>query len=200
MGIRRIAAPAARVRAPRCGENGTQILELAVALPLLIVFVIGITDFGKAFTVKQKLSSAAEEGARFAANTPTSDLYGNLSEGQAPASVNAVASLVGQYVLAAHLADCGLASGAWSVEQSAPLTWTYTASANCPATLTLSINRGLPVSATNGSGSYFVISSQVTLSYPYQWQFNRVITLIAPNASYAGVSQIPASSVMANLN
>jgi uncharacterized membrane protein len=50
------------------------IIEFAVALPLLIVLVVGIFDFGGAFNLKQKLNNAVREGARFGASQPTNDL------------------------------------------------------------------------------------------------------------------------------
>ena len=37
--------------------TGSQLLEFAVALPLLVVFVVGIFDFGEAFNVKQKMNN-----------------------------------------------------------------------------------------------------------------------------------------------
>jgi len=36
------------------GTEAVQIVEFAVTLPLLMVFLIGLTDFGGAFTLKQK--------------------------------------------------------------------------------------------------------------------------------------------------
>ncbi len=51
--------------------SGSQLLEFAVALPLLVVFVVGIFDFGAAFNVKQKLSNITREAARFASTLPT---------------------------------------------------------------------------------------------------------------------------------
>ncbi len=45
-------------------DHGSQIVEFAVSLPLLVVLVVGIFDFGSAFTLKQKLAYAALEGAR----------------------------------------------------------------------------------------------------------------------------------------
>ena len=76
------------------GTDASQIVEFAVTLPLLMVFLIGITDFGGAFTLKQKLNNAVREGARFGANEPTSDL-----DGTQPVSVDAIANLVGHYLL-----------------------------------------------------------------------------------------------------
>lgn len=51
----------------------SQMVEFVVCLPLLIVVVVGIFDFGEAFNVKQKLNGAAREGARFASTLPTND-------------------------------------------------------------------------------------------------------------------------------
>ena len=45
-----------------------------MALPLLVVFVVGIFDFGGAFNLKQMLNNIAREGARFASSLPTNDL------------------------------------------------------------------------------------------------------------------------------
>ena len=55
-------------------QDGSAILEFAIALPLLVVFVVGIYDFGGAFNQKQKIEQAAQEAAIIAAAQPTSDL------------------------------------------------------------------------------------------------------------------------------
>jgi len=180
------------------GADGAQIIEFAVTLPLLMVFVVAIGDFGSAVTLKQKLNNAVREGARFGANEPTADLYSTLSAGSAPASVNAIARLVGTYLQAAKLNDCGLATGSWTVSApTAPLAWQYTGS-SCP--LTLTIDRGFPVPAGSSNNlPKWMISTQVTVSYPYQWQFNRVIGLIAPNANYAGPSLLKSDATIPNL-
>src|SRR5580700_6283686 len=81
------------------------LIEFAVALPLLIVLVVGIFDFGGAFNLKQELNNAAREGARFGAAQPSND----LGQTNAP-SVNAVRYLVDSYLQTAHINDCGLNS------------------------------------------------------------------------------------------
>ena len=43
---------------------GAQMVEFAVALPLLVLFVVGIFDFSGAFTLKQKLTNVARDAAR----------------------------------------------------------------------------------------------------------------------------------------
>src|SRR5438445_10759776 len=79
------------------GTEAVQIVEFAVTLPLLMVFLIGLTDFGGAFTLKQKLNGAVREGARLGANQPTSDLYSALSSHQAPPPPNAIRELCEDY-------------------------------------------------------------------------------------------------------
>jgi hypothetical protein len=179
------------------GSQGAQIIEFAVALPLLMVFVVGIGDFGSAITLKHKLNNAVREGARFGANEPTADLYSTIAAGDAPASVNAVARLVGTYLVAAHLNDCGLATGSWTVSQIAPVGWRYMGNS---CSLTLDVDRGFPVAAgASGDIPKWMISTEVAISYPYSWQFNRVIGLIAPGANYAGPSLLKSDATVPNM-
>src|ERR1700719_5162280 len=56
------------------GDRGSAILEFAISLPLLVVFVVGIYDFSGAFNQKQKIEQAAQEGAIIAGAQPTSDI------------------------------------------------------------------------------------------------------------------------------
>ena len=114
--------------------EGSSLVEFAICLPLLVVLVIGIFDFGGAFNLKQELNNAAREGARFGAAQPTNDL---LNSGTPP-SVDAIRYLVDSYLLAARINDCGLSSMAGATSGSYP-TWTYTP-AGCGGTLTLTID------------------------------------------------------------
>src|SRR5690349_7865354 len=85
-------------------SEASSMVEFAVALPLLVVLVVGIFDFGAAFNLKQELNNAVREGARFASSQPSNDLYNP----GVPPSVDAVRSLVASYLIAAHINDCGL--------------------------------------------------------------------------------------------
>jgi Flp pilus assembly protein TadG len=174
--------------------DGSQIVELAVSLPLLLVFVVGITDFGTAFNLKQKLNNAAREGVRVAANQYMGDVV-NAS----PNSIIAIHDAVDNYLLAARINDCGLSS---VNPTKAGLTWTYTANTACPGngTLTLTIDRGNTFQATDAKTTTLE-TTHVVISYPYQWRFGGVIHFFAPSANYAnGVTQIPADAMMTNLN
>lgn len=175
--------------------SGSQLLEFAVALPLLVVFVVGIFDFGEAFNVKQKMNNIAREGARFASALPTNDLDALAT----PASVTAIHDLVETHLQAGRMNDCGLA-GAGAVNGPV-LSWTYTAAGGgCPAPLILTIERGYSFQTIIGGNTFNVMSTRVTLVYPYQWQFNRVIGLLAPGATYPGVSQIRTDAIVPNMN
>jgi Flp pilus assembly protein TadG len=46
------------------GERGTALLETAITLPIVLVVVVGIFEFGRAFQTWQVLTNAAREGAR----------------------------------------------------------------------------------------------------------------------------------------
>jgi Flp pilus assembly protein TadG len=51
-------------RRNRCGQA---IIEFALVLPLLLLVLLGITEFGRAFYTLNVLTQAAREGARLAA-------------------------------------------------------------------------------------------------------------------------------------
>lgn len=48
-------------------SSGQSIVEFALALPLLLLFLLSILYFGRAFYVKQTITMAAQEGTRLAA-------------------------------------------------------------------------------------------------------------------------------------
>jgi Flp pilus assembly protein TadG len=178
--------------------QGSQIAEFAVALPLIIVFVIGIYDFSQAYGLKQRLGNAARDGARIGASQPTAD----LSQAE-PATVDSIARVVGTSLQSAGINDCGLSIGNWTVAK-ANLTWTYQANNGCSSALTLTIDRGFSTTATIGppyDSTMTIDNTRVTLSYPYQWRFGNVATLVVPSANYArGTTQIQATATMQNLN
>ena len=181
--------------------DASSLAEFAISLPLLVVLVVGIFDFGGAFNQKQELNNAVREGARFGASQPTNDLCNNCT---APPSVDAVRVLVDSYLLAAHLNDCGL-STAPLPSSGANLTWVYNPTASgsgCAGSLTLTIIRGYPdcnLTATYSNSTVNMPCTKVTISYPYQWHFNSVIQLLVPGSSFA-LTNISTSATVANLD
>lgn len=189
-------------------DIGSQIVELAVALPLLVVFVVGIFDFGSAFEVRLKIANAAREGARLGAMQPSSDLSNIPNSGcQAPGSICAVRDAVSHYLKAAKLDDCGL-STANTPGAPTVLAWTFTATGgSCsPGQLTLVIDRGATYTVTlgapypNTASTLTVEATRVQLTYPYKWQFNSVVVLLVPGASYSSTTNLTSTSIMQNLN
>lgn len=172
-------------------DYGSQIMEFALVLPLLVVFVVGIYDFGQAFNVKEKLNFTAKDGARFGAAQPTNDLTQDI-----PISVTAIRDLVDADLTAAGINDCGLGP----IQQTSTMAWTATGSCSESSTLTLTINRGFVFNTgTQGTPEPLkIIATHVDISYPYQWHFAGVIKLIAPNSTAAGTTQIETDAIAAN--
>ena len=48
-------------------ERGAVAIEMAILLPLLLLILIGIIEFGRVLNVQVSLTQAAREGARYAA-------------------------------------------------------------------------------------------------------------------------------------
>ena len=59
-----VALPRKRTR--RLGDSGQAIVEFALVAPILLLLVLGIVDFGRAFYTYHVLIDAAREGARVA--------------------------------------------------------------------------------------------------------------------------------------
>ncbi len=171
------------------------------------MFVVGIFDFSNAFTLKQKLTNAARDGARVAAADPSSDLSFPVP---APVSVIDAFQVVHNNLLANNINDCGVPL-ATAPTTSSGLTWTYTGTTNCPpGGLTILINRGYsfpPTGATLPSvtctsqplaGQTAVIGTCVSIQYAYPWRFGKVARLLGSAASLP--TQVTAAAVAMNEN
>jgi Flp pilus assembly protein TadG len=178
-------------------------VEFAVSLPLLVVFVVGIFDFSGAFTLKQKLTNAARGAARAAAADPATDLLAT-----SPASVMDAFQVVDNYLVANKINDCGITS----TGSKLALTWTFTASGSgcAPGGLTLIIDRGyyfpvtgatLPsVSCTSQSsaGQIAVIGTCVSIQYAYAWRFGRVSSLLGKTVTLPSTLSTTAVAINEN--
>ncbi|HVN17567.1 MAG TPA: TadE family protein [Dongiaceae bacterium] len=190
-------------------DSGAQIVEFAVALPLLVVFVVGIFDFSNAFTLKQRLTNIARSAARVAAADPSNDLTGGTA-GANPISVADVYYLVDNSLIADHLNDCGLASS--GTLTSSGLTWTFTATGNgCPSPgLKIIVNRGYFYPVNGGAtpstdcvspgvgGQTQLISTCVSIQYAYAWRFGQAASLLGRSMTLP--PQITATAVALNEN
>jgi hypothetical protein len=61
----------------QASRNGVAAMELVVVLPLVLILLFGIWDFGRMVEVQQLVNNAAREGARLAAVGARLDAYGS---------------------------------------------------------------------------------------------------------------------------
>lgn len=159
----------------QCGEQGSQLAELAIVLPVLALLAVGTWDFGNAFGLKQKLTNAARQGALIViANSivPTPACGPGTNP---PCAVTAASQSVVQYLDNAGLDASCISSKAPSGTYPA---WTWT----CQG-ITLSINRG----------SHAGLDTTVSLTYPVQWSLQNFFGVtVVPN-------QITSQVTMPNL-
>ena len=190
-------------------DRAAQLVEFAVALPLLVLFVVGIFDFSNAFTFKQKLTNIARDAARTAAADPANDLQAPSTP--VPASVVDAFQVIDHYFLASNINDCGI-----TLSSSPTLIWTSIANGNgCPpAGLTIIINRGYYFAAAaatqpanmncqapplgGGPNQTLVIGTCVSIQYAYAWRFGNVANLLGRSTGLP--STISAASVAMNEN
>ena len=76
----------------RLNERGQALAEFALVLPLILLFMAGIIEFGRAWNIKQAVTDAAREGARYAvvqdpAITSTNDVKAKVEQRLALASI-----------------------------------------------------------------------------------------------------------------
>jgi Flp pilus assembly protein TadG len=51
-------------RRPHHGERGAAVVEFALVVPVLLLLVLGIAEFGRAYNIQSIISGAAREGVR----------------------------------------------------------------------------------------------------------------------------------------
>jgi Flp pilus assembly protein TadG len=76
--------------AARTRRLGAATVEFAAVAPLLLLFILGIIEFGRAMTVQEILTNGAREGARKAAlpGTSDSDVYAAIDSYMAGAGIS----------------------------------------------------------------------------------------------------------------
>jgi Flp pilus assembly protein TadG len=169
--------------------EGSALLEFAIVLPLLVVFIVGIYDFSGAFNQKQKISHAAQEGAVAAGAQPMTDLDSTNSD---PDSLHSVVTVIANSLINDHVvpqAGCDPLAGAWV----SGLKWRYTITCGADA-LIINIDRGVIVDP----GPPASVGTTVEVSYPYRWRFNSVIQLLIPGAVYVTTPVLDESATVHN--
>ena len=177
--------------------EGSALLEFAIVLPLLVVFVVGIYDFSGAYNQKQKIEHAAQAGAIVAGAQPTNDMDSAIAKPDSlqPVLVVIFNSLFANSVLSiVDPASC--TPYAATVVAHAGLSWTYRISgcSNIANTdLLITIDRGVVAAGVPG-----MVSTSVTVRYPYHWRFNSAIQLLFPGSSYAATTDLHETAIVHN--
>jgi Flp pilus assembly protein TadG len=181
-----------RCRTDNCAS---QIVEFALSLPVLVLFVVGIFDFSGAISLKQKLTNAAREGARVAASDPQNDLAASV-----PTSVWDAFWVVDNYLTSEKINDCGLSAPVTPTLTAGTLTWVASASGSgCPGSgITLTINRGLVTTVGSGANTVHLVQTSVKITYAYKWQFGNVAGLFG--GTFAGPSNLTTTATAFNEN
>jgi hypothetical protein len=187
--------------------QGAALLEFAITLPLLVVFVVGIFDFSGAFNQKQKIEQAAQQAAIVAGAQPMNDIASITSDPDSlhPVVIAVFNSLAGSGVLPSAGQSCTPPPPV-PTRPTPPtppgLAWIYTIS-GCSGTTTadnlvIAINRGWVCRAPCASGPPVAVGTMVTVSYPYHWRFNSVIQLLFPGTGYAAITSLTESATVHN--
>jgi Flp pilus assembly protein TadG len=184
----------------RRSAAGSQLLEFALALPVLLMLVIGIWDFGSAFAVKQKLTNAAREGARIVVSTPMANPSPATGCSKTvPCSIVSAATAVQQYLTNANL------DGSW-ISPSSPASsstcpsgeWVYGAASGTSGP-SLSIKADVAIApdgtvvAATGAPPGSVKATQVTLTWPLKWKLG----VLLPTSAFP--THLSATTVMTSL-
>lgn len=104
--VPRPGTPDSTARTPRpAGDRGAAAVEFAILLPLLLLLLFGIIDFGRALFTQVTLTQAAREGARLAA----------LAQPDVAARTAAAASGVDPVTVGVTACAAGAGSGADAV-------------------------------------------------------------------------------------
>jgi Flp pilus assembly protein TadG len=171
--------------------QGAALLEFAITLPLLVVFVVGIFDFSGAFNQKQKIEQAAQQGAIIAGAQPMNDIASGNGN---PDSLQPVVTAVFNSLAASGVVPQGTCAPLVTPTHSGSnLKWKYTISP-CPDDLIITVDRGW----VSASSSPAAVGTRVTVVYPYHWRFNSVIQLLFPGAGYAAITNLTESATVHN--
>jgi Flp pilus assembly protein TadG len=143
-------------------SEGSQLLEFGLALPILLLLVVGAWDFGYAFQMRDKLTNAAREAARVSISNslidpydPSAACYGSST----PCTIEAAADAAVKYMNNAGLNASCISPD--SPTSTSGLEFTYTCNG-----ITLVVNRGL-LTTVNGED---VEETQVSIAYPMAWK------------------------------
>jgi Flp pilus assembly protein TadG len=96
------------------GEEGSQLIELALVLPMLFAVFVGAVDFGRAYFVSMEVTSAAEAGAMYGITNPAD------TAGMQTAAMSNAPDLPGLTPTATYGTECADGSSPASANNTPP--------------------------------------------------------------------------------
>ncbi len=128
MTARKLSAASRRRRAGKFGhkchlDRGAAAVEMALVLPLLLFLLMGMIDFGRAYSAQIQLSAAAREGVRLASLNTAADAANDANYGSAAITARVGQAAGGLSGVTATPTYCSTASGTATVVVSAGFTW-----------------------------------------------------------------------------
>jgi Flp pilus assembly protein TadG len=161
---------AQRYRELALNEKGAELVELAFVLPFFLVIIIGIVDFGGAWAARDQVAGAAQGAIRVAVNNFNDTT--NPQCGGVPCSVQAAVNTAISALNNANLPTCGM-DPANITATGAAFTWSdSTVCLNNGGTFTITVSRAVPETDSSSGTNVTVLTTQVTISYPYTLTMN----------------------------
>jgi Flp pilus assembly protein TadG len=161
---KRMSGFSRRYRALALSEHGAELVELAFILPFFLVMIIGIVDFGGAWAARDQIAGAAQSAVRVSVNNFNDTT--NPQCGGNPCTVQAAVNGVVTSLTNAGLPTCGMDPANIAAAGGA-FAWNDTASCGNGGTFTITVARAVPEVDTSSGTNTTVLTTQVTVSYPY---------------------------------
>lgn len=139
----------------RAGQQGSVIVELALMLPLLAIFVLGAVDMGLIVREHQVLQNAAREGARFSAQPAN-----NVDPSNPSATANSIRDKVINYLAQERIT---VAATDCTADGTEAKKW------NCGA---ITIRQQYPITTVIGTSTFVDFGSSVAVTYDRAFLFN----------------------------
>jgi Flp pilus assembly protein TadG len=164
--------------------EAAELLEFALALPIILVMLVGLLDFATAYHLKQRLANAAREGARVASGLDHVD----ITNPGVPATVQTIKDDVTTYLLDAGVNTAFIGSTGTNVGN---FTWTFYST----GTYGVKIERAYTFTDSTGK---LITANRVTITCPYNWTygFNHIIRFLIPSATGSGTITITTDATM----
>lgn len=167
--------------------EAAELLEFALALPLILLMVVGLLDFSSAYHLKQELANAAREGARLGSSESIADLTDS-----SPGSIVSIKDDVTTYLQNAGV-NTSFIGSTLSYNPSTAVATYYSSGTNG-----LKIERQYQIYDSSGNP---IAATRVTLTYAYDWTFgfNHMIQFLIPSAAAASSITITTDAAMPQL-